>query len=141
MDVFGYKKHVAEACNAIREELDDHLSAINENSRDVADVRELVGALDEKLEKLSARIDELYLLLGAEQSLTQTELALQTFLQTPRTIEEIAGFCQDSTAAADRLLRCLHFKGVHVYSTVDHDVTVFTTNRESVKHISLNNYF
>jgi hypothetical protein len=136
-----HKKQLAEACAAIRDELDDHRSAINDNGRDIAETRELIGILDEKIEKVNSRIDELFLLMGAEQSLTPRELALQQFLQTARTLDEVAAFWNDSVAATEHALRCLYFKGVHVYQVVENGVTVFTTNKASVKHVSLNNYF
>jgi hypothetical protein len=140
MRLFTFRKDMQDACKAIREELEDHLDAINENSRDVADVRELLGNLDEKLEKINSRVDELYLLLGADSELSVRERAVQQFLQTSRTITEIAVFIQDSVPAAEHLLRCLYFKGVQVYQVKEGAAVLFTTNKESVKHISLNNY-
>lgn len=141
MDLFGLRKALQAECSSVREELDDHLEAINENARDAAEVREVLGSLDDKIEKLSARIDELYLLLGAEATLSEREAQLQQFLRTSRSLEEVAAFCRDSVAAAERSLRTLHFKGVHVYTVVENGVSSFTTSPPAIKHISLNNYF
>lgn len=141
MDLFGLRKALQAQCSNLREELDDHLDAINENARDTADVREVLGTFDEKIEKLGARIDELYLLLGAEATLSEKEIALQHFLQTARSLDDIAGFCKDSVAAAERMLRALHFKGVHIYGSVENGVSLFTANPAAKQHISLSNYF
>jgi hypothetical protein len=135
------KEQLQDACGAIRDELDDHRHAINDNSRDISEVRELIGAVDDKLEKLNSRIDELYLLLGADQVLTPREAAIQAYLQGAHTIEDIAAFCNESMGAVEHLLRCLHFKGIHIYQVAENGQTLFTTNKASVKHVSLNNYF
>lgn len=129
------------ACTSLREELDDHLDAINANSRDLADVHEVVAGLDEKIEKLSTKIDELYLLLGAEQELTAKEAALQAFLQTPRTVHALAAFSCDSEASMEHALRVLLLKGVFVQQFMDDGELFFTANSASKNHITLNNYF
>jgi len=48
----------------IREELDDHREAINENTNELQSNHEYIRSVDEKLDKLHARIEELFLLLG-----------------------------------------------------------------------------
>ena len=141
MAFWHVRKDLHSACSAIREELDDHLDAINANSRDAADVREALHVLDDKVEKLASRIDEIYLLLGAESKLSERECALQAFLQKPRTLDEVAAFCSESVACAERLLRTLHLKGLSVHSTPVYGVQHFTTNPESLKHMSLGHYF
>lgn len=126
---------------ALREELDEHLDAINEGYRDVADVRDNVALLDEKIEKLAARLDELYLLLGADAAFNATENRLLEFLQTPRSIAAVASVIGDTEACAARVLRSLHLKGARVY-VVTHGVeTLFTLNKESTLNLSLDSYF
>jgi hypothetical protein len=126
-------------CNAIREELDDHREAINEGIRDNAEVRDALGELDERVEKLASRIDELFLLLGAEQTLTPQEAALQAFLQTPRTMASVASFLDESPARAERLVRSLFLKGVGV-APVGNGAFI-TTNLGLQKNTPLDSYF
>ncbi len=133
------RKELEAVCGGVREELDDHLQAINESSRDIGEVRELLSVLDEKLEKVNARIDELYLLLGAEP--TPAESALQAFLQLPRTHEEVLIFTGQSPAVVEHLLRCLHFRGVQVHISELRGQRVLCANKDAVKHVQLHNYF
>ena len=128
-------------CANIREELDDHLEAINSNSRDVADVHETLSGLDEKLEKLSTRIDELYMLLGAEVQLTSKEAVLQAFLQAPRTMDEMAAFADETIAGVEHCLRMLLVKGVAVHKFEERGTQLFTTNLASRNQLPLNSYF
>ncbi len=48
----------------LREELDDHRTAINENTNELQANHEYIRSVEEKLDKLHARIEELFLLLG-----------------------------------------------------------------------------
>lgn len=48
----------------IRDELDDHREAINENTNELQSNHEYIRSVEEKLDKLHARIEELFLLLG-----------------------------------------------------------------------------
>jgi biotin operon repressor len=58
----------------IREELDDHREAINENTNELQSNHEYIRSVDEKLDKLHARIEELFLLLGKS---TETKVQIQ----------------------------------------------------------------
>lgn len=125
----------------VRDELDDHLAAINENADELVEVRDALCQLDEKIEKVTARLDELYLLLGAETSVSSAEAAVQAFLQSPRSLGEVAAFLNDSLAAAERVLRTLCLKGVAVHPISGEHGLSYTTNMSSVKHVSLHKYF
>ena len=140
--MFGHsvRREMREACSQMREELDDHREAINEGASEISEVREVLGSLDEKIEKLSSRIDELYLLLGAEQSLTTREAALQAFLQTPRHITEIAAFLDESEPHAERTLRSLVLKGIDVYQ-IPNSKDLVSCNKATLKHNKLDSYF
>lgn len=47
----------------IREELDEHLEAINNNTNEIQSNFEYIGELDKKIEKLSEKMDEILLFL------------------------------------------------------------------------------
>lgn len=47
----------------LREELDDHRTAINENTNELQSNHEYIHAVEEKLDKLHARIEELFLIV------------------------------------------------------------------------------
>jgi hypothetical protein len=50
----------------IREELDEHLDALNQNTAEIAATHEYVSEMDMKLEKLAERVDALQALLLAQ---------------------------------------------------------------------------
>lgn len=52
----------------LREELDDHRTAINENTNELQANHEYIRSVDEKLDKLQARLEELELLLKGKAS-------------------------------------------------------------------------
>jgi predicted ArsR family transcriptional regulator len=127
-------------CDSIREELDDHREAINEQSRDVLEVRDVLSEFDEKIEKLSGRIDELYLLLGADTAVTAREQALVVFLQTPRSFDDVAAWLAVSPAGVDRVLHVLTLKGVAVHQYAHEGIVVVTTNSALKGMHSLQSY-
>lgn len=128
------RKDVQVACASVREELDDHLQAINENSRDITEMRESVAQVEDRVEQLNARIDELFLLLGAEPS--PAEEALVAYLQAPRTLAEMCEFTNKPTSTVEHLLRCLQFRGVPLHGFEGR----YTVNRQAIHHQSLQRF-
>jgi hypothetical protein len=59
-------EEVREIVKDIREELDEHLDALNQNTAEIAATHEYVSELDMKLEKLAERVDALQALLLAQ---------------------------------------------------------------------------
>jgi hypothetical protein len=57
-----FEKKIRTSFNTIKEEFEDHLDAINENTTEIQDNFDLMNRLDEKIEKLGSRIDEMALL-------------------------------------------------------------------------------
>lgn len=47
----------------IREEFEDHLDSINENTNEMQSIYEYACELDEKIEKLSSRVDEIHMMV------------------------------------------------------------------------------
>ncbi len=140
--IFGrtVRRELRETCATLRDELDDHREAINESMSDNAEVRDILSSMDERIEKLASRVDELFLLMGAEQGLTQSEAALQAFLQTPRSMHDVAAFLGEGLPRAERTVRTLFLKGIQLYSAGPNGALI-TTNVAVQKHIALDNYF
>lgn len=62
-----FKTNLSQVLEAVREELDDHRESINENTTEIQTNHEFLAQLDEKMNKLTARIDELTLLVKGKQ--------------------------------------------------------------------------
>ncbi len=58
----------------LREELDDHRSAINENTNELQANHEYIHSVEEKLDKLHARIEELFLLATGKSDEQKIEI-------------------------------------------------------------------
>ena len=63
-----FQEKVESALSSVKEELDDHLSAINENSSEIHANFEYLQMLDNKIDKLKDRIDEIHLLVKGSKS-------------------------------------------------------------------------
>jgi predicted nucleic acid-binding Zn-ribbon protein len=133
------RRELRETCAEIRDELDDHREAINEGIRDNAEVRDVLGEMDERIEKLASRVDELFLLMGAEQTLSRQEAALQAFLHQPRTMREVAAFLDEGLPRAERMVRSLFLKGIEVVPVGNG--SFITTNVAIQKNTHLDEYF
>jgi len=60
--------------DALREELDDHRAAINENTNEIQANHEYIRSVEEKLDKLHARIEELFLLVEGKKAEQKLEI-------------------------------------------------------------------
>lgn len=60
--------------DALREELDDHRTAINENTNEVQSNHEYIHSVEEKLDKLHARMEELFLLIEGKSTQQKVEI-------------------------------------------------------------------
>ncbi len=60
--------------DAFREELDDHRAAINENTNEIQANHEYIRSVEEKLDKLHARIEELFLLVEGKKAEQKVEI-------------------------------------------------------------------
>lgn len=82
IDAFASLKHelsqVKEDINSdvqqLKEECEDHLWAINENTEELAQVQNSVGMIEEKMEKLNSRIDKVHMMFN--QLLWQTKITI-----------------------------------------------------------------
>ncbi|MEM4240160.1 MAG: hypothetical protein QXM31_02540 [Candidatus Woesearchaeota archaeon] len=60
--------------DSLREELDDHRAAINENTNELQANHEYIRSVEEKLDKLHARIEELFLLVEGKKAEQNVEI-------------------------------------------------------------------
>lgn len=73
--------------NSVKEEFDDHLNAINENTLEIKDNYERIYMLDQKIEKLSHKLETTYMMVSELlkqknhfDSITLTDLEQKVFL-------------------------------------------------------------
>lgn len=71
-DVFRQQLSVVLAC--MRDELDDHRLAVNENTDELSATNEFVSELSRKLDKISERLDELTLLVKGKSEDKQFQI-------------------------------------------------------------------
>ncbi|MFH1505536.1 MAG: hypothetical protein ABIE94_00930 [archaeon] len=62
------EKDIKGAFKSVKSELDTHLDSINQNTTEIQSIFEYLGEIDEKIEKLTERLDELQLHLNPELS-------------------------------------------------------------------------
>jgi hypothetical protein len=77
---FYKEKRLRQAFNAVKEELDDHLDAINDNTEEILENRAMILELQERMCKLSDRLSELSLRLEEpvlEERFSCVELSLR----------------------------------------------------------------
>ena len=118
----------------LREELDEHLDAINRNTEEVTETHEDIAELEVRLEKLAERIDALQaLLLSQTPSVKSVRLTpkeeemLKILLEakeplTSLLLGKMAGLTAD---AAAQTLYCLKQKGVPLLATTVDEQTFY----------------
>ncbi len=107
--MFGFNKEgsklneiesgVKSAFKAVKEEMDDHLTSINESTKELQEHSIHIDELESKFEKLQERFDEIHMLLSrmtkqGEVSLSDTEknvfMVLYSIEQTPLSYTDIS---------------------------------------------------
>ena len=63
------------AFSKVKEEFEEHLTAINENTDEINNVHDHLGELDGKIEKLNARIDTIHMMF--QQLIVQTRVSVE----------------------------------------------------------------
>jgi len=109
----------------IREELDEHLDALNQNTNEIATLHEYVSELDLRLEKVTERLDALQALMLAQTPTVKSvrltskeESIVQILVNSTEPLASVAiaklvGFTPDMAA---QTLYALKQKGVPVQS-------------------------
>jgi hypothetical protein len=133
--IVSLPEEVVDALKEVREELDEHLDALNQNTSEIASVQEYVSEIDLKMEKLTERIDALQALLLAQTPASKNALRLnakeQDVLQVlqgnaePMTSTEIGKLCGLTPDMAAQTLYCLKQKGVHILAQTMNDQTYY----------------
>lgn len=102
--------------------MDDHLSSINQNTSEVQSTQGALAELDAKIEKLSERLDELFMMLTPEKSIDFSSIKLtrqeqEVFLvlhasETPLTPSQVGAKIGLGRQLAAQYLYNLQLKGV-----------------------------
>ncbi len=115
---------VKRAFTAVKEEMNQHLDAINQNTNEVQACYEYLAELDAKIGKLSERLDELQLAPTHEETVVITlthreqEVAMVLYaVEDPITSLEMAKRLGLTVEMVDRYLVNLAAKGVPILKT------------------------
>ena len=73
-----FKANLSKVLDAVREELDDHREAINENTTEIQTNHEFLVQLDEKIDKLASKIEELSLLVKGKPEVKEVQVKALT---------------------------------------------------------------
>ena len=131
--IFGIKK----ALGLIREELDEHLSAINENTNEIHTNYAYTQEIDNKLNQFAARIDRLEILLEGQpkrfniQPLTHPEKQVFLVLYTedmPLTYTDIS----QRTTYTDQAVK------LHLASLIEKGIPIIKSYFNSTPFMKLN---
>ena len=68
------EKAVKASFSKIREEMEEHLDSINENTKEIEGIYKYIFGLEEKIEKLNERIDDVCMQLGKKEAYENFEL-------------------------------------------------------------------
>ena len=122
----------------VKEEFDEHLLSINDNTEEVKNFQEYLCELDEKMDKLNARIDHIHIALKQmasekkEIALTIGEqkmfLMLYTFENGFLSLEDIAVRAQLSADDVRAIISSLLDKGVSLVREVAEGKVFFKLN-------------
>jgi hypothetical protein len=128
----------------VREELDEHLDALNQNTTEIGAVQEYSSEIEMKLEKLTERVDALQALLLSQTPASKDSLKLnvkeQDVLNTLQLTDEpltSAGLGRRTGLTADmaaQTLYCLKQKGVKVVASTLNDETYYALDQRFVRN-------
>ena len=63
-----FEEKIKKSFSKLRNEMDEHLETINDNTKEIEEVYKYIFELEEKIEKLNERIDEVCMLVGKRQA-------------------------------------------------------------------------
>ena len=143
-DAVVYRQQLSAVLECMREELDDHRLAINENTEETAATNEFLNELNRKLEKLTERVDELTLLIKGSkeekkfdlQPLTEKEkgvfqaLYVLTESQPYASYEQLARKTLLTKAIVMDVLTSIIQKGVPVLKKFDGNTVFLKLDQE-----------
>lgn len=117
---------VKKAFSAVKDELDQHLDSINQNTNEIQSCYEYLAELDQKLEKLNERLDDLQFTITPETeaqydiSLSHREQEVFMVLYTeedPITSREISRRLGLTVEMVDQYLQTMAAKGIPLLRT------------------------
>ena len=132
-DAEVFRQQLSVVLSCMREELDDHRLAVNENTDELSATNEFLNELGRKIDKIAERVDELTLLVKGQkdkpkfsiQPLTAKEkevfqaLYLLTETQPYASYEQLARKALLTKGLVMDLVTCMLQKGVPVLKKLD----------------------
>jgi len=79
--LFTSQKHIKKSLEDVKEQVDDHLNAINENTNELQSNYEYAREIDLKINKLTERIDEISMITGLNQKQKKLEMPKLTTVE------------------------------------------------------------
>jgi hypothetical protein len=123
------------AFKKVKQELDDHLSTINENTADIQELNETILNVEHKIDKLAERLDELELLMNPKFKLDNVELNRKEqevfaalFIGKGLSLTQLSKVLGITVDAANMYLFNLISKGVPIQKEMVGNVLVFSVD-------------
>ncbi|MFC1728219.1 hypothetical protein ACFLZ7_01995 [Nanoarchaeota archaeon] len=123
----------------IKEELDDHLTAINENSSEIVQNGDHLVELEQKFEKLKEKVDEIHFMLSKitqpeDYELNENEkrvfMILYSIEQTPLSYSDIAVRTHQTELAVKAYIFSMINKGIPIVEMKHEDKSYFRLAKE-----------
>ncbi|MBN2051993.1 hypothetical protein JW756_00645 [Candidatus Woesearchaeota archaeon] len=129
---------IRKAFRAVKNELDDHLDAINQNTAEVQANHGFLAELEVKIDKLSERLDELELIMnptragaiGVKLTPREQEVFMTIYLSKGLTASEVARRLGFTEEMVNLYIFNLMSKGVPVKRELVDDLVVFSLDSE-----------
>lgn len=129
-----------EAFTKVKEELDEHLDAINHNTTENKDTHNRIRSLESKVDKLSEKFDQILATLGEKKTYSVSELTLReqevfialytTQEYEPCTVRAISYKTGLPLAMIESLLTILLEKGVPLIKKITDNEVSYTVEQE-----------
>ncbi len=118
-------KNLKKSFSKVKNELDDHLDAINANTLEIKFVYEYLYGLEEKINKLSERLDEL-VVPASTLTLREQEVFLSMYASAkPLSHFEISSKLGLTIGAVDSLINSLRSKGIPIIEFSSDNIVFF----------------
>lgn len=128
----------------VKDELEDHLHAINENTEEIQCIYEFLGEIENKLDKLNEKIEQVQLVLGKLEVPVDAALKIK-----PLTINErqvfLAIYAAESPISYEDLAKQLNYSSTltktYVQNLIDKKIPVIISFVDGNPHLSLEKSF
>lgn len=144
-DASVFRQQLSTVLDCMRDELDDHRLAINENTSELSDVYEFMNELSRKLDKLAERLDDIALRTQGEkakkafelQPLSSKEKEVFLALYTLTEAQPFASYDQ----LAKRSLQAKDIVSAHIASMIEKGVPVHKKLDKGMMFLTLDPLF